>query len=96
MDGTQTINDNDVLFQFKTYEEFRTARLKLNYESSLKLWYSLPSDLASINNKQCRRQTLRQQRTRFRNLKLFAFYSALLRKTFLKKRIRSKGKQNKK
>ncbi|CAF1463241.1 unnamed protein product [Didymodactylos carnosus] len=51
MDGTRTTNDDDdVLFQYKTYEEFRTARLKLNYESSLKLWYSLPSDLASIDN----------------------------------------------
>ena len=33
--------DGNSLFDFDTYEEFRKERLKLNYENTLKLWYSL-------------------------------------------------------
>ena len=78
-------NDNDVLFEFNNYEEFRSSRLKLNHESTLKLWYSLPSDLRDIQNKLFRQQTLRQQRSRARNLKFFAFYSSFLKKNISQK-----------
>jgi hypothetical protein len=44
-------DDNDILFEFQTYEEFQKERLKLNNENTLKLWYSLPSNLTSIDNK---------------------------------------------
>ncbi|CAF1636398.1 unnamed protein product, partial [Didymodactylos carnosus] len=86
-------NDNDILFEFQSYEEFRRERLKLNNESTLKLWYSLPSNLTNIDNKLFRRQALRQQRKRLRNFKFFAIYSSFLKKTFLKNKIRSKGFQ---
>ncbi len=86
---------NDILFEFQTYEEFQRERLKLNNENTLKLWYSLPSNLTSIDNKLFRPQTLRQQRKRARNFKCFAIYSLLLKKTFLKNKIHSKGKKNK-
>jgi hypothetical protein len=90
------MDDNDVLFEYKTYEEFRSARLKLNHENTLKLWYSLPADLKNIDNKLFRRHTHRQQRARVRKLKFFAFYSSILKNTFLKKQIRSKGNFNEK
>jgi hypothetical protein len=82
----------DAYFEFKTYEEFRKERLKLNYDSTLKLWYSLPNGLPTIDNKLVRRQTPKQQRARVRNMKFFAFYYTLLKKTFLRKKIQSKGK----
>jgi len=82
----------DAYFDFKTYEEFRKERLKLNYDSTLKLWYSLPNGLPTIDNKLVRRQTPKQQRARVRNMKFFAFYYTLLKKTFLRKKIQSKGK----
>ncbi|CAF1316580.1 unnamed protein product [Rotaria sordida] len=85
--------DNDILFEFESYEEFQRERLKLNAESTLKLWYSLPSNLTNIDNKLIRQQTLKQQKKRLRNLKFFAIYSMFLKKTFLKNRIRSKGFQ---
>ena len=85
--------DNDVLFEFPSYEEFRRERLKLNYENTLKLWYSLPSNLTDVDSKLFRRQTLRQQKRRLRKFKFFAIYSALLKKTFLKNKIRAKGKE---
>ena len=93
MTETDIIYDKDVLFQYKTYEEFREERLKLNYDSTLKLWYSLPSGLPTIDNKLVRRQTPKQQRARVRNMKFFAFYCSLLNKTFLKKKIHSEGKK---
>jgi hypothetical protein len=85
-------DDKDVLFEYTTYEEFRSSRLKLNHENTLKLWYSLSSNLSNIDNKLFRQQTLQQQRTRARNFKFFAFYSSILKKTCLKEKIRSKGK----
>ena len=85
--------DADTYFEFKTYEEFRRERLKLNHESTLKLWYSLPNGLPTIDNQLFRRQTPRQQRARIRNLKFFAFYCTLLKKTFLRNKIQSKGKK---
>jgi hypothetical protein len=93
MNGIQMTND--ILFEFQTYEEFRRERLKLNNESTLKLWHSLPSNLTNIDNTLFRRQTIRQQRKRTRNFKCFAIYSLLLRKTCLKNKIHSKGKKNK-
>jgi hypothetical protein len=85
-------SDADTYFEFKTYEEFRIERLKLNYNSTLKLWYSLPNGLPTSANKLVRRQTSKQQRARLRNMKFFAFYCTLFKKTFLKKKIHSKGK----
>lgn len=83
--------NGDTYFEYKTYEEFRKERLKLNYDSTLKLWYSLPNGLPSVDNNLVRRQTTKQQRARIRKLKFFAFYCTLFRKTFLKKKIHSKG-----
>ena len=84
----------DKYFEFKTYEQFRDERLKLNHESTLKLWYSLSTDLSSIDNKLAKRQTIQQQRARLRKMKFFAFYCTFLKKTCLKKKIYAKGKQN--
>ncbi|CAF3412441.1 unnamed protein product [Rotaria sp. Silwood1] len=50
--------DSDKYFEFKTYEEFRKERLKLNYDNTLKLWYSLPDTLPINDNNRVRRQTL--------------------------------------
>ncbi|CAF0822390.1 unnamed protein product [Rotaria sordida] len=82
---------NDIYFEFETYEEFRKERLKLNYDSTLKLWYSLPNGLPTLDNNLVRRQTIKQQRARLRKMKFFAFYCTLFKKTFLKKKIQSKG-----
>ena len=46
-----------------------------------------------VDNTLVRRQTPKQQRARVRNMKFFAFYCTLLKKTFLKKKIHSKGKR---
>ena len=89
------VDHDDVLFEFPSYEDFRRERLKLNHESTLKLWYSLPANLTNIDNQLFRQQTLRQQKKRFRNFKLFAIYSMILKRTFLKNKVRSKGKCNK-
>jgi hypothetical protein len=83
----------DTLFDFNTYEEFKNERLKLNYESTLKLWYSLPSVLPSIDNRLLRQHTSRQQRVRMGKITLFPIYYILLKRTFLKKRLRSKGRK---
>lgn len=88
-------HDADVLFDFPSYEDFQRERLTLNHENTLKLWYSLPTNLTNINNQLFRQQTLQQQKKRFRNFKLFALYSMILKKTFLKNKVRSKGKCNK-
>lgn len=91
-------NDNDdgnILFDFDTYEEFRKERLKLNYESTLKIWYSLPSGLPNIDNERVKGYTHRQQRVRMGKAKLFVVYYMLFKRTFLKNRIRSKGKKTK-
>jgi len=88
-------NDNDIFFEFSNYEEFRSERLKLNNGNTLKLWYSLPSNLTNIDSKLFRQQTLRQQRKRIRNFKFFAIYSLILKKIFFKKKIQSKGMTNK-
>lgn len=84
-------SDADNLFEYPTYEEFRHERLQLNHDSTLKLWYSLPPGLPALNNQLVRRQTPKQQRARVRSFKFFAFYCTLLKKTFLKKTIHSKG-----
>jgi hypothetical protein len=88
MDNLET----DTYFEYKTYEEFRKERLKLNYDSTLKLWYSLPQGLPSADNQLVRRQTPKQQRARVRRMKFYAFYCTLLKKTFLRKKIQSKGR----
>lgn len=87
MDNTQT----DMFFQYSIYEEFRRERLILNHDSTLKLWYSLPNGLPSSDNPIVRRQTSKEQRKRIRKMKFFAFYCTLLKKTFLRKKIQSKG-----
>ncbi|CAM4926071.1 unnamed protein product [Rotaria socialis] len=71
-------NDNNIFFEFNTYEEFTKERLKLNYEQTLKLWYSRPADLSNIDNQFIRRRTPRQQRAVLRKMKLFYFYSTRL------------------
>ncbi|CAF4979881.1 unnamed protein product [Rotaria sp. Silwood1] len=85
--------DTDTYFEFKTYEEFRKERLKLNYENTLKLWYSLPNSLPINDSNRLRRQTRKQQRARFRKIRHYAVYAILPKKTFLKKKIQSKGLQ---
>ena len=72
--------DGDILFAFKTYEEFKNERLKLNYESTLKLWYSLPSGLPRIENRRIREYTSRQQRVRMGKVSFFAVYCMLLKR----------------
>lgn len=84
----------DTYFEYKTYEEFRRERLKLNYDSTLKLWYSLPNGLPTADNQLVRRQTSTQQRARVRYMKFFAVYSTLLKKTFFRKKIQAQGKDN--
>ncbi|CAF1019301.1 unnamed protein product [Rotaria sp. Silwood1] len=61
------------------------------YACTLKLWYSLPNGLPATDNNLVRRQTPKQQRARLRKMKFFAFYCTLFKKTFLKKKIHSKG-----
>ncbi|CAF1478785.1 unnamed protein product [Rotaria sp. Silwood1] len=58
--------DTNTYFEFKTYEEFRKERLKLNYDNTLKLWYSLPDTLPISDNNRVRRQTRKEQRALFR------------------------------
>jgi hypothetical protein len=87
MDTTNT----DTFFAYSTYEEFRRERLQLNHDSTLKLWYTLPTSLPRLDNKLVRRQTHKQQRIRVRKMKFFAFYCTLLNKTILAKKIHSKG-----
>ncbi|CAF4004367.1 unnamed protein product [Rotaria sp. Silwood2] len=48
MAATNCDSDSDIPFEFKTYEEFKSERLKLNHENTLKLWYSLPSGLPTV------------------------------------------------
>lgn len=84
--------DDNVYFEYPDYEEFRRERLQLNHESTLKLWYSLPAGLPSLDNQLVRRQTPQQQRSRVRSMKFFAFYCTLFKNTFLKQKIHSKGK----
>ena len=91
--SSETNENGDDLFVFKTYEEFKNERLKLNYESTLKLWYSLPSGLPSIEDQRVRGYTSRQQYARMGKVSLFAVYGTLLRRTFLKKKIDSKGRE---
>lgn len=86
-------NDNNIFFEFNTYEEFTKERLKLNYEQTLKLWYSRPADLSNIDNQFIRRRTPRQQRAVLRKVKLFYFYSKLLKRTCIKKKLYSKGER---
>ncbi|CAF2616195.1 unnamed protein product [Rotaria sp. Silwood2] len=85
--------DTETYFEFKTYEEFRKERMKLNYDSTLKLWYSLPNCLPTTDNNLVRRQTPKQQLARLRKMKFFAVYCTLFKKTFLKKKIHAKGFQ---
>lgn len=84
-------DDDESLFQFDTYEEFQRERLKLNHDNTLKLWSLLPSTLDGIDSQLCQRRTLQQQKKQYRSFKFFAFYSLILKKTFLKKKIRSRG-----
>lgn len=85
----------ETLFEYATYEEFRQERLKINHESALHLWYSLPTTLPDRDNQLVRRQTSRQQRRRVRQMKFFAFYCTLFKKTFLKSKIHAKGEDKK-
>lgn len=85
--------DADAYFEYPTYDEFRKERLTLNHASTLQLWYSLPAGLPTLDNQLVRRQTIKQQRARVRNMRFFAFYCTLLKKTFLRKKIQAKGKR---
>ncbi|CAF1423246.1 unnamed protein product [Rotaria sp. Silwood1] len=91
MAATNDGSDSDIPFEFKTYEEFKSERLKLNHENTLKLWYSLPSGLPTTNNPLIKRYTLHQQQTRIKNIRSFISYANVFRRTFRKKKIRSKG-----
>ena len=86
-------DDSDIPLVFNSYEEFKNERSKLNYENTLKIWYSLPSGLPNMDNPRVTRHTSRQQRIRKGKAKLFIVYYILFKRTFLKKRIRSKGRQ---
>lgn len=88
-----TDNDKHIFFEFNTYEEFTKERLKLNHENTLKLWYSLPTDLSNINDGLIKRRTPRQQRAMFRKLKVLYVYSKLLKRTCFKKKIYSRGEK---
>ncbi|CAF1191803.1 unnamed protein product [Rotaria sordida] len=82
--------DTDTYFEFKTYEEFRKERLKLNYDNTLKLWYSLPDTLPINENNRFRRHTRKQQRARFRKIKHCVAYAILFKK-ISKKKIQAKS-----
>jgi hypothetical protein len=86
-------NDKDSLFEFQTYEEFTKERLKLNYENTLKLWYSLPAGLPNVDDGLVQRRTPRQQRKIFRKLKVLYVYSKLFKRTCLKNKIYAKGEK---
>lgn len=91
MDSLSNNNNNDVLFKFNTYEEFNKERLELNYENTLKIWYSLPTSLPDINDQRVKRHTLQEQQARERKIKFFTFYGRLLKRTCLKNYIHSRG-----
>jgi hypothetical protein len=93
MEVSLNANDKDILFEFNTYEEFTKERLKLSYENTLKLWYSLPAGLPNIDGGPAQRRTPRQQRKIFRKIKLFYFYSKLFKRSCLKKKMYSKGEK---
>ena len=93
MEVSANIEDKDILFEFKSYEEFTKERLKLNYENTLKLWYSLPAGLPNIDDGLVQRRTPRQQRKIFRKIKVLYLYSKLFKRTCLKKKIYSKGEK---
>ncbi|UJR17091.1 hypothetical protein I4U23_003988 [Adineta vaga] len=84
-------DDGDTLFAFNTYEEFKNERVKINYENTLQLWYSLPSGLPKIDNQRIKEYSSRQQRMRMGKVSAFAVYCALFKRTPLRKRISSKG-----
>ena len=88
-----TDNDKHIFFEFSTYEEFTKERLKLNHDNTLKLWYSLPTDLSNIDDGLIQRRTPGKQRAIFRKLKVLYVYSKLLKRTCLKKKIYSKGEK---
>lgn len=87
------LKDEDTVFEYKTYDEFRAERMKLNYENTLRLWYSLPTNLSSLDPKLAPRHTAKQQKAHLLRLKLFAFYCSLLSKSCVKGKIHAKGKQ---
>ena len=87
-----TDDDDDVLFVYNTYEEFQQEREKLNYENTLRIWYSLPSGLPNIDNERIKRYTSLQQRKRVGKVSAFAIYCILFKKTSLRKKISAKGK----
>ena len=93
MEISLNAHDKDILFEFNTYEEFTKERLKLNYENTLKLWYSLPTDLSNIDDRLIQRCTPRQQRKTFRKVKVLYLYSKLLKRTCFKKKIYSRGEK---
>ncbi|CAF0943955.1 unnamed protein product [Adineta steineri] len=88
-----TNDDGNILFDFSTYEEFRTERLKINYENTLKLWYSLPSGLPTVDNRRVRRYSHREQRARKKKVMRFCAYYVLLKRTPYKKKVYAKGSQ---
>lgn len=88
------LSEQDSSFHYPSYEEFRTARLKLNYESTLKLWHSLPTDLSSLDAEIAPRHTSKEQRARIRRMKFFAFACSLFGKTRWKAKIHSKGQRD--
>jgi hypothetical protein len=93
MEFSLNANDKDILFEFDTYEEFTKERLKLNYENTLKLWYSLPAGLPNMDDGFVQRRTPRQQRKTFRKIKLLYLYSKFFKRTCLKKKIYSRGEK---
>lgn len=91
MEEVHKSDENNDFFEFSTYEEFTKERLKLNNERTLKLWYTLPSDLSNLGDRFLQRRTVRQQKAILRRVKLLYLYSKLFKRTCIKKRIYSKG-----
>ena len=87
-------SEQDPYFQYPSYEEFRTARSKLNYESTLKLWYSLPTDLSGLDANVAQRHTSKEQRARMLRMKFFAFFCSLFGKTRWRAKIHAKGQRD--
>ena len=85
--------DKTSFFEFPTYEEFSKERQKLNFEHTLKLWYSLPAGLPDAVEGYLYRYTPQQQRTAFRKIKIYYLYTKVFKRTCIRKKVYSKGKK---
>lgn len=90
----RTKDDDDALLVFDTYEEFTNERLKINYENTLKIWYSLPTVLPSDQDLRVKKHSSLQQRARIGKISLFGLYCTMFKRTSLRDNIRNKGMKN--